>query len=142
MIASAQNNDKNGKLAVLKQKYPESCWIKNGYLDGGNNPKANTMPFVLNYIRKVSRISGYNLYPYFERWGFLRQIAIYIGDYGNYFSVYTPEMDKEFRADMEALVKAGTLKEMPEGMVEEISNVKDLFESGYKDFGKTPSFPN
>lgn len=142
LIASAQNNDKNGKLAVLKQKYPESCWIKNGYLDGGNNPKANTMPFVLNYIRKVSRISGYNLYPYFERWGFLRQIAIYIGDYGNYFSVYTPEMDKEFRADMEALVKAGTLKEMPEGMVEEISNVKDLFESGYKDFGTTPTFPN
>ena len=51
-------------------------------------------------------------------------------------------MDKEFRADMEALVKAGTLKEMPEGMVEEISNVKDLFESGYKDFGTTPTFPN
>ena len=100
------------------------------------------MPFVLNYIRKVSRISGYNLLPYFERWGFLRTIALYIGDYGNYFSVFTPEMYEEFKNDMDALVADGTLKAMPEGMVEDISNSPDLYNSGYKNFGTTPEFPN
>ena len=43
---------------------------------------------------------------------------------------------------MDALVADGTLKAMPDGMVEEISNSVDLFDSGYKDFGTTPTFPN
>lgn len=141
-LASAQNNNKNGKYAVFAAKYPNSCWITKGYITKSSNPAGNTMPFVLNYIRKVSRISGYNLLPYFERWGFLRTIAIYIGDYGNYFSVFTPEMYEEFKNDMDALVADGTLKAMPEGMVEDISNSPDLYNSGYKDFGTTPVFPN
>lgn len=141
-LASAQNNNKNGKYAVFAAKYPNSCWITKGYITKSSNPAGNTMPFVLNYIRKVSRISGYNLLPYFERWGFLRTIAIYIGDYGNYFSVFTPEMYEEFKNDMDALVADGTLKAMPEGMVEDISNSPDLYNSGYKNFGTTPVFPN
>ena len=141
-LASAQNNNKNGKYAVFAAKYPNSCWITKGYITKSSNPAGNTMPFVLNYIRKVSRISGYNLLPYFERWGFLRTIAIYIGDYGNYFSVFTPEMYEEFKNDMDALVADGTLKAMPEGMVEDISNSPDLYNSGYKNFGTTPEFPN
>ena len=141
-LASAQNSNKNGKYAVFAAKYPNSCWITKGYITASSNPKQNTMPFVLNYIRKVSRISGYNLLPYFERWGFVRTIAIYIGDYGDYFSVFTPEMYEEFKNDMDALVADGTLKAMPEGMVEDISNSPDLYNSGYKDFGTTPVFPN
>ena len=141
-LASAQNSNKNGKYAVFAAKYPNSCWITKGYITKSSNPKQNTMPFVLNYIRKVSRISGYNLLPYFERWGFVRTIAIYIGDYGDYFSVFTPEMYEEFKNDMDALVADGTLKAMPEGMVEDISNSPDLYNSGYKDFGTTPEFPN
>lgn len=141
-LASAQNSNKNGKYAVFAAKYPNSCWITKGYITKNSNPKGNTMPFVLNYIRKVSRISGYNLLPYFERWGFVRTIAIYIGDYGDYFSVFTPEMYEEFKNDMDALVADGTLKAMPEGMVEEISNSPDLYNSGYKNFGTTPEFPN
>lgn len=141
-LASAQNNNKNGKYAVFAAKYPNSCWIKNGYLTKSSTPVQNTMPFVLNYIRKTSRLSGYNLFPYFERWGFIRTVALYIGDYGNYFCVFTPEMYNEFKEDMDALVKDGTLKEMPEGMVEDISNSPDLFDSGYKTFGQTPTFPN
>lgn len=141
-LASAQNNNKNGKYAVFAAKYPNSCWITKGYITKSSNPAGNTMPFVLNYIRKVSRISGYNLLPYFERWGFLRTIAIYIGDYDNYFSVFTPEMYEEFKNDMDALVADGTLKAMPEGMVEDISNSPDLYNSGYKNFGTTPEFPN
>lgn len=141
-LASAQNSNKNGKYAVFAAKYPNSCWITKGYITENSNPAGNTMPFVLNYIRKVSRISGYNLLPYFERWGFLRTIALYIGDYSNYFSVFTPEMYEEFKNDMDALVADGTLKAMPEGMVEDISNSPDLYNSGYKNFGTTPEFPN
>lgn len=141
-LASVQNSNKNGKYAVFAAKYPNSCWITKGYITASSNPKQNTMPFVLNYIRKVSRISGYNLLPYFERWGFVRTIALYIGDYGDYFSVFTPEMYEEFKNDMDALVADGTLKAMPEGMVEDISNSPDLYNSGYKNFGTTPEFPN
>lgn len=141
-LASAQNSNKNGKYAVFAAKYPNSCWITKGYITASSNPKQNTMPFVLNYIRKVSRISGYNLLPYFERWGFVRTIALYIGDYVDYFSVFTPEMYEEFKNDMDALVADGTLKAMPEGMVEDISNSPDLYNSGYKNFGTTPEFPN
>lgn len=141
-LASVQNSNKNGTYAVFAAKYPNSCWITKGYITASSNPKQNTMPFVLNYIRKVSRISGYNLLPYFERWGFVRTIALYIGDYGDYFSVFTPEMYEEFKNDMDALVADGTLKAMPEGMVEDISNSPDLYNSGYKNFGTTPEFPN
>ena len=145
-LAAAQNNNKNEKYSVLSSKFPQSVWVTKNYVTATksltSSPAQNTMPFVLNYIRKVSRLSGYNLFPYFERWGFLRTVALYIGDYGNYFSVFTPEMYDEFKADMDALVANGTLKEMPSGMVEEISNTPDLCNSGYKDFGKTPVFPN
>ena len=96
----------------------------------------------MNYIRKVSRLSGYNLFPYFERWGFLRQVSLYIGDYGNKWFICSPDMYNEFKEDMDALVKDGTLKEMPAGMVEEISKTKDLFDCNYKDFGTTPTFAN
>lgn len=141
-LAAAQNYNKNGKYNVFSSKYPQSVWVTKKYVTASSSPVQNTMPFVLNYIRKVSRLSGYNLFPYFERWGYLRTVALYIGDYGNYFSVFTPEMYDEFKADMDALVANGTLKEMPSGMVEEISNTADLCNSGYKDFGKTPVFPN
>ena len=32
LIASAQNNNKNNKLEVLRKKYPESCWVKDKYI--------------------------------------------------------------------------------------------------------------
>lgn len=142
LIASTQNSNKNGKYAVLKAKFPNSCWVKKGYVDANSIGQQNSLPFILNYIRKVSRLSGYNLFPYFERWGFLRQVSLYIGDYGNYFFVCSPEMYNEFKEDMEQLVTEGKIKEMPEGMVEDISNCKDLFDCNYKDFGTTPTFEN
>ena len=87
----------------------------------------NSIPFVLNYIRKTSRLVGYDLTPYFEKWGFLRNTAQRIGDYGNYFMVCTTEMLDEFKADQKALIDAGEIKAMPEGMVEAISNYGDDF---------------
>ena len=104
-------------------------------MTASSNSRENSVPFVLNYIRKTSRLSGYNLIPYFERWGFLRQAPLYIGDYGNYFFVLTPEMFAEFKADMQELVDKGEIKTMPEGMVEEISNSPEMFQT-------RPTFPN
>ena len=93
------------------------------------------MPYILNYIRKVSRLTGYNLFPYFEKWCFLRNTALYIGDYGDGWQIFTKAAYDEFKADMDALVTSGELKEMPEGMVEEISNAANYFQA-------KPSFPN
>lgn len=134
LVASAQNNDKNNGLARLKAAYPNSIWTK--YITAGHTSRnTNSMPFVLNYIRKASRLSGYNLFPFFERWGFLRQVAMYIGDYGNGWCVFPKAAYDEFKADMDELVAKGVLKEMPEGMVEEISNTADRFMP-------KPVFPN
>lgn len=129
LLASAQNSNKNGKYSVLKAKYPNSVWIKKNYVTASSDKFQNSVPFVLNYIRKTSRLAGYNLIPYFERWGFLRQAPLRIGDYGNYFFVLTADMFAEFKADMEALVESGEIQEMPEGMVEDISNSPDMFQT-------------
>ena len=142
LVAAAQNNNKNGLYSKLVELYPNSCWVKSGYVTKNSTQWENSMPYVLNYIRKTSRLSGYNLLPYFEHWGFLRQVALYIGDYGNKWQCFNKEMFDEFKADMDALVADGTLKAMPDGMVEEISNTVDLFDSGYQNFGTTPTFPN
>lgn len=142
LVAAVQNNNKNGLYSKLVELYPNSCWVKSGYVNKNSTQWENSMPYVLNYIRKTSRLSGYNLLPYFERWGFLRQVALYIGDYGNKWQCFNKEMYDEFKADMDALVTDGTLKAMPDGMVEEISNTVDLFDSGYQNFGTTPTFPN
>lgn len=131
LLASVQNGNKNNKYTTFAAKYGTSCWIKNKYVDKSSNKFHNSAPFVLNYIRKMSRLSGYNLLPYYERWGFLRQVALYIGDYGNYWFVLTPEMYEEFKTDMDAL----GLKTVSDEMVEEISYCNDMFQ-------KTPVFPN
>lgn len=134
LVAAAQNSNKNDALSKLAEKFPESVW--NTYITTSHCSQTdNTMPFVLNYIRKVSRLSGYNLFPYFERWGFLRQIALYISDYGDGWQIFPKAAYDEFKADMDALVADGTLKEMPDGMVEDISNSEDLFMD-------QPEFPN
>ena len=128
LLASAQNGNKNNKWPEFKQKYPESCWVVDQYITDDHHSKwENSIPFVLNYIRKTSRLVGYDLTPYFEKWGFLRNTAQRIGDYGNYFMVCTTEMLDEFKADQKALIDAGEIKAMPEGMVEAISNYGDDF---------------
>ncbi|MBP3227997.1 MAG: M60 family metallopeptidase [Bacteroidaceae bacterium] len=140
LIASSQNGNKNGKYAVLQRLFPNSCWVKRGYLSkSGISRQDNTAPFILNFIRKASRATGYNLVPYFERWGFLRTICMTVGDYGTYYYVLTPEAYQEFKADMQALVDDGTLQEIDEATVLAISNSKDMWEV---EFGTTPNIPN
>lgn len=135
LLASAMNGNKNNKYDEFAEKYPESCWNTEGYLVKGNHWYQNSAPFMMNWVRKVSRITKYNLLPYFERWGFFRQVAMRIGDYGNKWMIITPKMYNEFKADMDALVESGEIKAMPEGMVEAISNVQAKLQP-------KPVFPN
>lgn len=128
LLASAMNGNKNGKYSQFVAKYPNSCWVKKGYLVEGNNWYQNSAPFMMNWVRKISRLSGYNLMPYFEQWGFFRQVALRIGDYGNKWMIITPEIYDEFKADMQALVDNGEIKTMPEGMVEQISNAPEILQ--------------
>ena len=142
LIAGVQNNNKNNWLNKLKTDYPTSCWVVDKYLCAGHtNTWDNSTPYVFNFIRKTSRLTGHNLFPYFERWGFLRQLATFVGDYGHKPHVLTKEMYDEFKADMDALVTSGELKAMPEGMVDEISNMRNLNEPNDKWF-ETPNIPN
>lgn len=123
LLASAQNYNINGKWAVFKEKYPESCWVKDECISETNcNPWRNSVPFILNYIRKVSRLTGYDNTPFFEKFGFLRNVALCIGDYGNKWFVLTEDMLNEFKADMQALIDSGELQPMDETMVNDIAN--------------------
>ncbi len=131
LIASAQNGNKNGKYALLAKNYPNSVWVKNNYVRANSTTWQNSMPYVLNFIRKTSRLSGYNLVPYFEKWGFLRRVALLIGDYGNKWIILTPDMYDEFVKDMDAL----NLKPVSDQMVKEISNTPEMFQT-------RPTFPN
>ncbi|MBR1713117.1 MAG: M60 family metallopeptidase [Alloprevotella sp.] len=134
LLASSQNGWSD-KWTKFKRDYPQSVWTRNNYVEPSKGWWMNSAPFILNYIRKVSRITGYNLVPYFEKWGFIRCVAMRIGDYGDKWYVLTDDMYDEFIADMDALVQSGELKVMPAGMVEEISWAED------KLFAR-PRFPN
>ncbi len=134
LVAAAQNGNKNGAIAKLKELFPASVW--NQYITTAHcGQTENAMPYILNLIVKASRISGFNLFPYFERWGFLRQTALKVNDYGTGWQILTPAAYDEFKADMDELVVDGTLQEMPEGMVETISRAENWWHD-------TPNFPN
>lgn len=149
LVASAQNENKNGKLAVLDEKFPNSCWAPrsgNNYITEEHCGRwENSTPYIFNFIRKTSRLLGYNLFPYYEKWGFLRQVALRVGDYGNKQIIITKKMYDEFKADMDALVTSGELKAMPDGMIEEISYTKDIFEINGHEYNSgtfPPAIPN
>ncbi|MEG1861871.1 MAG: M60 family metallopeptidase, partial [Bacteroidaceae bacterium] len=122
LIASAQNG-KEGRYATLATTYPQSCWVTNCYVSEKSTIWENSVPYIFNYVRKASKISGYNLYPYFEKWGFFRLIAMEINDYGTKYYCMTQDMRDEFKADMEALVTNGTLKTMPGDLIMKIATI-------------------
>jgi hypothetical protein len=108
----------------LKEAYPESCWITKAYLNGSNNKAQNEVPFILNYVRKASFLSGYNLVPYFERWGLLRSIAAYAPDYTSSYYLMPRDMYDEFCDDMNKMTdrNGNLLKNVDDEMIEKISN--------------------
>jgi hypothetical protein len=120
-LLAATQNGKSGKFAAFSAAYPSSVWVTRNYVSASSNTWQNSVPYIFNYCRKASRICGYNLYPFFEKWGFFRIIALVINDYGNKYYVMTKQMRDEFKADMDALVADGTLKQMPEDMIQTIS---------------------
>ncbi len=130
VLAAAQNG-KQGKYDEFKAAYPTSAWITHNYLYAGSTTWDNSVPYIFNYVRKASKVCGYNLYPYFEKWGFFRLIANVIDDYGVKLYAMTAEMKNEFKADMDKLVTEGyvnekgetvKLKVMADDMIDEISN--------------------
>ena len=86
----------------------------------------NVVPYVLNFIRTASTLSGYNLMPYFERFGFLRIKSFEIDDYGkSHYNLTQAQLDG-FRKEMNSLTKKKKLKPMPNGMVERIARTPDV----------------
>lgn len=83
----------------------------------------NIVPYVFNFIRKVSVLSGYNLTPYFERFGFLRVKSFKLGDYGLHTYRLTQEQLDRFRREMNGMTKRKKLKPMPDGMMERIAHL-------------------
>lgn len=118
LLASAQNGNKNNKYDEFVTKYPNSCWVTKGYIRKGATWTENSVPFIFNYIRKASLICGYNLFDYFDKFGFLRTVIMTIGDYGDKDYVMMEDMKAEFKADMEAL----NLKTVDTEMLEKIAH--------------------
>ena len=83
----------------------------------------NIVPYVFNFIRKVSLLSGYNLTPYFERFGFLRVKSFELEDYGKHTYDLTQEQLDSFRREMNGMTRMKKLKPMPDGMVEHIAHL-------------------
>lgn len=87
-----------------------------GYIHEGATWTENSVPFIFNYIRKASKICGYNLFDYFDKFGFLRTVVMTIDDYGNKNYAMMEDMKAEFKADMEALQLKPITAEMIETM--------------------------
>ena len=83
----------------------------------------NIVPYVFNFIRKVSLLSGYNLTPYFEQFGFLRVKSFELEDYGKHTYDLTQEQLDSFRREMNGMTRMKKLKPMPDGMVEHIAHL-------------------
>ena len=83
----------------------------------------NIVPYVFNFIRKVSLLSGYNLTPYFEQFGFLRVKSFELEDYGKHTYHLTQEQLDHFRREMNGMTRKKKLKPMPDGMVEHIAHL-------------------
>ena len=142
LVAAAQNGNKNGLYSKLAELYPNSCWVKQNYTNKGSaSYYDNSVPACLNYIRKASRLYGYNLFDFFERIGFLRVAAYQIGDYGTKNFILTQKMYDEFKADMEQLVTDGVIKALPEQMHYDIFHIRDFNTNSDKMY-KTPNIPN
>lgn len=131
LLASAQNGNVNGAYAKFIAAYPQSAWTTNKYITSSSTYTENSVPFMFNYVRKASKLCGYNLYPFFEKFGFFRTVIMTINDYGYKDFALMEDMLAEFKADMEAL----NLKTVDDEMMESISH------SSIPTFS-TPTIPN
>lgn len=143
LISAAQNNNVNGLYSKLEELYPNSCWVTQNYLNKGRvNWQNNSTPALLCFIRKASRLYGYNLYNFFERAGFLRIGAYQNKDYGTKYLILTQKMLEEFKADMDELENKGILKPLTDKMMEDIFYTRNFNESETDKMYPTPDIPN
>lgn len=131
LLSSIFNGNKcTGSSVDKKQQffdtYSSSCWTTEGYISPTQNHwwQQNSGPYILNAVRKLSRLTGYNLWPYFDRYGVFTVCALEQGDYGTQYYIMTQDMYDEFKADMDALVTDGTLRTIPEDMLQKMFYVK------------------
>ena len=86
----------------------------------------NVIPYVLNFIRTTSEVSGYNLLPYFQQFGFLRVKHFKVNDYHPAFYRLSLEELDAFCKEMENFAREKHLKTMPKGMIERIAHTPDV----------------
>lgn len=136
LLASIFNGNKTTDPSINKaeqfiEQYPNSVWTTKKYFRSNGNHwwQQNSAPYIMNFIRKASRLTGYNLWSYFERFGCISVCALEQGDYGIQYYIMTQDMFDEFKADMEALEKAGTIRPLSDELRQKISTVH------------SPSFP-
>ena len=86
----------------------------------------NIVPYIMNFIRTASVISGYNLLPFFERFGFLRVKDFVLMDYDTSYYQLTQEQLNAFRKEMDDLAQKEKLEAMPDGMIEKIAHTPDI----------------
>lgn len=143
LISAAQNGNVNQLYSMFEQNYPTSCWVTENYLNKGKVKWTdNSVPALFCFIRKASRLYGYNLYNFFERAGFLRIGAYKHGDYGTKWLILTQKMLDEFKADMTALETDGTLKPLTDEMMHDIFYTRDFNVSSTDKIYPTPNIPN
>lgn len=143
LVSAAQNGNANGLYSMLAQLYPNSCWVTENYLNEGRLVWTdNSVPALFNFIRKASRLLGYNLYDFFERTGFLRLTAMQLNDYGVKYLILTQKMRDEFKADMKALEDDGTIKPLTEEVLYDIFHIRNFNQSATDKMYKTPEIPN
>ncbi|MBQ6964116.1 MAG: M60 family metallopeptidase [Bacteroidaceae bacterium] len=114
--AGKQGSDKVGKNDFFPDLYER---LRHSEVQPDST---NVIPYVLNFIRQSSLVSGYDLTPYFEHFGFLRIRDFEIEDYGKYYYHLTQEQLDDFRRSMNALVRKKKLKPMPADMIERIAH--------------------
>lgn len=131
LLCSAQNGNKNGAYQKFIDAYPSSVWTTHNFITPTSVWTQNSVPAMFNYVRKASKLSGYNLYPFFERCGFMRTIVMTIGDYGDKGVALLNSMRDEFKADMDAL----GLKTLTDEQIEAITSAE------IPNF-PVPNFPN
>ena len=130
LLLSIHNNNRSDDASINKceqfrELFPNSVWTTHNYIpeNSGLAWNTNSAPAILNCARKLSRLTGYNLWSYFEKFGCYTVCALEQGDYGIQHYAMTQEMWDEFKADMQALEDSGELKPLTEELRKKISYV-------------------
>ncbi len=91
------------RMRTTEERYPEMATLSR---------HENVVPYQFNFIKEACLLTKMNLYPYFEAYGFFRLLTLTYGDYGTFTYRMTAEMRDTFKAELDALVQEGVIREM------------------------------